>query len=113
MGSVGGGRGGAAVTVRLCGFPGCQKLAQGYYCPEHRELADRRKAEKGKKQKTEQKTEQKGRSRQSQGQCPYQRDCGGCAYLDLTYEEQLEKARRAGNRLADTLLLAQKVRQSR
>lgn len=28
-------------------------------------------------------------------------------------EEQLEKARRAGNRLADTLLLAQKVRQSR
>lgn len=37
------------MTVRLCGFPGCQKLAQGYYCPEHRALADRRKAEGGKK----------------------------------------------------------------
>ena len=44
-------------------------------------------AEKGKKQRTE----QKGRTRQSQGQCPYQRDCGGCTYLDLTYQEQLEK----------------------
>ena len=31
--------------------------------------------------------------------CPYEKKCGGCQYIDLTYEEQLKKKQKDTNKL--------------
>ena len=50
-----------------------------------------KKKETGKQEKPGQDRKKKNRNNAASSKCPYQKKCGGCTYLKLSYEEQLAK----------------------